>query len=60
MIEKNLKDFRWTFNDGDKSLGIYDKRSDAGVSVDQLRIYSLARFIIRVCQRLSRRRKGKR
>lgn len=62
MIEKKLKDYIWSFEEDTKRLGIYDKKSTMGVGIDRLRIFSLMRFLIRVCQKLSqpsRKRKEK-
>jgi hypothetical protein len=53
MIEKELKDYRWVYDEELKRLAIIDAVNHERVVMDKVRMLSLARFIIRVLARLS-------
>ena len=54
-IEKKLKNYTWLYNSSSNSLLISNNITGGSVVIDKIRMYSLARFIIRVSQRLSKK-----
>lgn len=59
MIIKTLKNYVWTYDEGDKWLVITDIKTQDRVAIPKTQMFSLFRFLIRVSQRLSSKRRLK-
>ena len=59
MIVRELKNYRWLFDEENKRLTLFDKRLNNSFSLDKVRLFSLFRFLIRISQRMSTPRRKK-
>jgi len=57
VIEKQLKDYTWKFNFETKELFIAHEKSGHYLTIPKTQWFSLFRFLIRISQALSRRRR---
>lgn len=60
MIQRDLINYNWSFNEADKTLTLTDKESNEHFVLDKVRMFSLFRFLIRASESMIvRRRKNK-
>ena len=60
MIIKIIKDFTWSYDQENNWLVITNIRTQDRVAVPKAQMFSLARFLVRVSQKLSHKGRNKR
>jgi hypothetical protein len=57
MITKELKDYIWLFDEDKKTLAIRKRKFDQGITIPKTQMFSLFRFLIRISQKLSTKKR---
>jgi len=57
MITRQLKDYTFEFDEEERTLRIIDNEVGSEVVLDKIRMFSLFRFLIRISQRMTTKRR---